>query len=444
MSAWREFFEEQRFSTKQRGSASSAWLRIIRSDPKRMGDWLNEKQEREVYWSNLKKTEDLEGYVEDITELVVKDKVAVATKHTSDVAAHLEAKSKIPSRVGTVKRAVSRPLPAAAKGKAKRTVPKVTGPQLPEPWKALMEVALALAADAYHLPTPKNRTRAVLDPLLRHLAGRTPKDIQQEARILKGRYQEKQRAGAAVPEKWEAILDIVEQVCRLVLRPSFDGNGSEADVVAEWKTVLHTLLMDSNVYMRSGECVSQSSKDIKAMLDDEYDEFGTFGRKVDLIFHANGTELSNLEFKVTETPEADIQIQNRKNIRLNRAIMKSQQDACEGIKSPILFFDFQGWHGSMFALYAFEDVFVAKYVGAVGLPRTKSGLQKFLKGETLELLFTFAEHLVTMAEVLQETREEKEELAAKKRHMAIFTRQITPPRKERRISGNVFLTPTKR
>lgn len=60
MSAWREFFEEQRFTTKQRGSASSAWLRIIRSDPKRMGEWLNEKQEREVYWSNLKKTEDLE------------------------------------------------------------------------------------------------------------------------------------------------------------------------------------------------------------------------------------------------------------------------------------------------------------------------------------------------------------------------------------------------
>jgi len=49
-----------------------------------------------------------------------------------------------------------------------------------------------------------------------------------------------------------------------------------------------------------------------------------------------------------------------------------------------------------------------------------------------------------MAEALQESREEKDDLASKKRHMAIFTRQVTPPSKERRVSGNVFLTPTKR
>ncbi|KAF9957653.1 hypothetical protein BGZ72_001567 [Mortierella alpina] len=522
MSTWREFFQKHKFTTKQRGSASSEWLRTIRSDSKSMEVWHQEKQEREAFWKELKNKESLESYVEDITELVVKDKVAVATKHTADVAAHLESKtvsSRVATRVGIAQRGATRALAAPArkpKVKAKRTS-QAAAPQLQEPWKALMEVALALnndrdvdipedrdishlsstrqqlyrlaldnlrtykhdkrqiiakkdasvalsctinlssdclhdyfddeflarAADAYHLQTPKNRTAAVLDPFLKLLAGRDAQFTLEETRIRKGRYQEQQRAGEAVPDHWEAILDIMEHVCRLVLRPSFDGHASEADVVAEWKSVFHILLMNSQVYMRSGECVSTCSKDVKAMLDEEYDEFGAFGRKVDLIFRANGLELANLEFKVAEATDTDIDIQHRKNIRLNRAIMEGQQDAC-GIKSTLLFLDFQGWHGSLFALYPFEDVFVCKYLGPVALPRTKSGLQKFLKGGTLETLFTFTEHLVKAAELLQESREEKDDLASRKRHMAIFTRQTTPPQKERRISGNVFLTPSKR
>ncbi|KAF9957986.1 hypothetical protein BGZ70_009354 [Mortierella alpina] len=468
-----------------------------------MGAWQNEKKERELFWRDMKNTESLEGYVEEITELVVKDKIAVATKHTANVAAHLRAGSKTSSRIATLKKGDICP-PLTKKGKVKST-PKVAVPQLPEPWKALMEVALALnhdrdvdipedcdishlspnrqqlyrlaldslrtfkhdkqriiakkdaslhdyfeddfltnAADAYHLPTPKNRTATILDPLLKLLAGRTPRFILEEVRVLKGRYQEKQRKGEAVPERWEAILDVVEHVCQLVLRPSFEGNASEADVVAEWKAVINMLLRDSSIYMRSGECVSKSSKDIKALLDAEYDDFGSFGRKVDLTMHAHGLELANLEFKVGEAKDLDIKIQNRKNIRLNRAIMEAQHEACGGIKSPILFFDFQGWHGSLFALYAYEDIFVSKYLGPVALPRSRNGLKIFLQGETLQTLFMFTDHLVAMAEALQESREEREDLASKKRHMAIFTRQVTPPSKERRVSGNVFLTPTKR
>lgn len=149
------------------------------------------------------------------------------------------------------------------------------------------------------------------------------------------------------------------------------------------------------------------------MLDEEYDEFGMFGRKVDLIFHAHGQELVNLEFKVAEASQLDIEIQNRKNVRLNRAIMESQHEACE-VKSTVLFLDFQGnyrkrkvllnahvflyklfcitigWHGSLFALYPFEDIFVSKYLGSVELPRSQSGLKRFLQGDTLNLLYAFA------------------------------------------------------
>jgi len=58
--------------------------------------------------------------------------------------------------------------------------------------------------------------------------------------------------------------------------------------------------------------------------------------------HAHGLELANLEFKVGEAKDLDIKIQNRKNVRLNRAIMEAQHEACGGNKSSILFLDFQG------------------------------------------------------------------------------------------------------
>ena len=62
---------------------------------------------------------------------------------------------------------------------------------------------------------------------------------------------------------------------------------------------------------------------------------------MDLIFHAHDQELANLEFKVAGASQLDIEIQNRKNIRLNRAIMESQHAAYR-VKSTLLFFDFQG------------------------------------------------------------------------------------------------------
>lgn len=77
------------------------------------------------------------------------------------------------------------------------------------------------------------------------------------------------------------------------------------------------------------------------MLDEEYDEFGVFGLKVDLIFHAHEQELVNLEFEVAKASQLDIEIQIRKNIRLKRAKMESQHEACE-VKSMVLFLDFQG------------------------------------------------------------------------------------------------------
>ncbi|KAG0340410.1 hypothetical protein BG004_006418 [Podila humilis] len=523
MSNWRQFFKDGGFTSKQRGSASSEWLKTIQSDGKKMEDWQNDKKERQRYWKDL---EGLEEYVSEITGFVSKDKVEVGAKHSSDIATYLKPGPAVASSsnaahpTGRTPRKTPKPLPSVSsahslsslprlKSKIVRTASQKTSKPssfvssahsssssrgskskpksqalvapLQEPWKALMEVALALnhgldadipeggdishlsatrqqlyllaldnlrvykshshhtlarkdasvalsctvnlscegiqdyfetefltrAANAYQLPMTVNRTRAVLDRLQKLIPGHGARFVLEEVRILKGRYQEQQRAGEVVPDHWESMLDVLEHV---------------------------------------GECVSDATKDFKAILDEEYEEFGTFGRKVDLIFHANGQELANLEFKVAEAAEMDIEIQNRKNIRLNRAIMESQSANCD-VKSTILFLDFQGWHGSLFALYPFEDIFVSKYLASVELPRSTSGLKRFLQSDTLELLYTFADHLVAVSDKLRVGQEEKQDLLLRKRHRRIFdllSSPPTPPQKERRLSNNVFLTPTKR
>ena len=57
--------------------------------------------------------------------------------------------------------------------------------------------------------------------------------------------------------------------------------------------------------------------------------------------HAHGLELANLEFKVGEAKDLDIKIQNRKNVRLNRAIMEAQHEACDGRNSTIQLLTFE-------------------------------------------------------------------------------------------------------
>ncbi|KAG0355035.1 hypothetical protein BGZ54_001327 [Gamsiella multidivaricata] len=116
--------------------------------------------------------------------------------------------------------------------------------------------------------------------------------------------------------------------------------------------------------MRRGECVSDSSKKIKSTLDEEFDGFEKFGRKIDLTFYSGEYKLANCELKLPDAPEIDIKIQNRKKHTT-------------------------GWNGSMFALFPYGDIYVSKYIQSVELPRTKAGLRGFLRGETLELLFKF-------------------------------------------------------
>ncbi|KAF9198299.1 hypothetical protein BGZ49_000913, partial [Haplosporangium sp. Z 27] len=291
------------------------------------------------------------------------------------------------------------------------------------------------AKSAHVLNLPPSRTAHILEPLLEVLEKNDVKYLQEEVQILRGQYRQVQRQGGLAPLLWEPLLNVVEHVCRLVLRPSFEDHSSEADVVSEWKAIINYLLEGSNVYMKSGECVSGSSKEMKEILDEDFDDFGKFGRKVDLLFHANGQELVNCEFKLAEASNLDIEIQNRKNIRLNRAIMENQKRASD-LSLELLYMDFQGWNGSLFALYPYDGIYISKYLRPLEIPRSRAGMKRFLGGDTLELLLFFVDHLKDMSRRLNDEKDEKDEQMAKKKHQRIFDLTSEPPLKERRISRN--------
>lgn len=95
------------------------------------------------------------------------------------------------------------------------------------------------------------------------------------------------------PIHWQQTLDMVEQLRLLVFHPFITGKPSEADYVHEWKNFLRPFLgMSGEILTKSGEYVSRSSSDIKAILEKNVRGFGAHGRKTDLLFVSGKHELS--------------------------------------------------------------------------------------------------------------------------------------------------------
>ncbi|KAF9991590.1 hypothetical protein BGZ79_004251, partial [Entomortierella chlamydospora] len=314
--------------------------------------------------SGIPKHDDLLQNFSDTSELKPGPSVSKTSVHSSDPTDSTTSSAIRSSYVRTA-------APDLSKRKA-----NAAGLRLPEPWRSLIETAKALhlgknvdispMPDISHLSTlrqslfkcaydnlrafksdrklaihqkdahlniTEDRTSHVLKPLQEILERNGVEYLRDEVCILKGKYQQQQRQEKPTPLLWRPILGITEHLCQLVLRPSFGSDPSEADVVDEWKAVFNHLL-------EGGECVSDSSKKVKSILDEEFDEFGKFGRKIDLTFYSGEYELENCEFKLPGAPDIDVKIQNRKNIRLNRAIMESHLEASD-LKLNVLYFDYQ-------------------------------------------------------------------------------------------------------
>ncbi|KAI7825679.1 hypothetical protein BC939DRAFT_122843 [Gamsiella multidivaricata] len=179
------------------------------------------------------------------------------------------------------------------------------------------------------------------------------------------------------------ITDIIEYLCRLITSPEMRSGESfsEAEVVEVWRGLFKILLRDTSVYSKSGETVVVASKGVQEILNKEFGDHSTYGRKADMLFKSR-SELCNFEFKAEGTPQSEIMVQNRKNIRLNRCILEHLRRL--GVSRPrIMFADFEGFSGCVFLLQPFRDIYTSKCIDYLSVPRNTTEFKELLQDGNL-------------------------------------------------------------
>jgi hypothetical protein len=187
-----------------------------------------------------------------------------------------------------------------------------------------------------------------------------------------------------------------------------------------------TLVCLCFLVFNSGEKALESSRILRRHQSAEYGDVSDSGRKVDCLFSYHGIELSNIELKTPDITPRDIAIQNRKNVRLARAIQEAHaesgapgepilmadvsgnwvtrhsifffsQDAYEGSRTNFFLVlvvfrgCIQGFIGTFYRVLPMGEIQVAGKTTeeTVQLPTTEGGMELFLEGPSLAILFNF-------------------------------------------------------
>ncbi|KAF9993487.1 hypothetical protein BGZ79_001820 [Entomortierella chlamydospora] len=115
------------------------------------------------------------------------------------------------------------------------------------------------------------------------------------------------------------VLDIIRY---LIKRPPRNVK-SEGELVACWEYVINGL-SGNRLELRTGELTSKATAWQRKLLQTEFNlEPGTanYGRKLDMQCRSGNHELNNSEFKASHIPDAQVELQYRKNIRINQSMM---------------------------------------------------------------------------------------------------------------------------
>ncbi|KAF9945046.1 hypothetical protein BGZ70_004094 [Mortierella alpina] len=245
----------------------------------------------------------------------------------------------------------------------------------------------------------------------------------------------------------DKVLQILTILCQFVLRPPFgEIPPSEADCLQLWVSVLSVIV--DKLTMHTGEKVLEASKIMRQRQTAEFNDVSDSGRKVDLLFMFEGVEISNMEFKKPSATEKDLALQTRKNIRLARCLQEAH--ASLGVEKPsILMADIAGFVGITYQVQPMGDILVAGEAasGMMHLPRTKGGLEAFLEGSSLALLWNYVERLEAQGRALSHAKErhevelEKQRLA---RGVAAMQPSSSQPPLSKAFYDTVTLTPSRK
>ncbi|KAF9898593.1 hypothetical protein EC991_010820, partial [Linnemannia zychae] len=187
------------------------------------------------------------------------------------------------------------------------------------------------------------------------------------------------------------ILDAVRHIA--IKKPS--KNMSEAELVEVWSYVMNALA-GHTLTLRSGELASKATKWQRMLLQQELNHdsgSAAYGRKLDLQCRSEELELNNSEFKVDGRSKEQVELQYRKNLRVNQAMMLylRQQIGMRLEDLEVLALDVHGVSAVLFSLQYHDNVFVSDLATKhlLRLPDSSASWKQFLSGRTLSVLLAY-------------------------------------------------------
>ncbi|KAF9160337.1 hypothetical protein BGX21_004390 [Mortierella sp. AD011] len=233
------------------------------------------------------------------------------------------------------------------------------------------------------------------------------------------------------------VLDAVRH-----MQPSKDM--SEAELVGAWSYVINALAGHSLTF-RSGELASKATKWQRRLLQKEMQldsSSSLYGRKLDLQSRTAGhLEVNNSEFKADSRSYEQVEVQYKKNLRINQAMMLYLREhigfQLEDLE--ILALDVHGLTARVFSLRYDNNVFVSDLATThlLRLPDSAASWKLFLSGETISVILRYVEHLTELIEKIDEQSLLHEE------QMRIQARCL-PEGETRGLGDFTFFSPSKK
>ncbi|KAL9545353.1 hypothetical protein PS6_008268 [Mucor atramentarius] len=240
------------------------------------------------------------------------------------------------------------------------------------------------------------------------------------------------------------IIDLLAKDCLLdsAIRPN--DVESELTVYRKFAKVLDEILDDTMLDMLDGESTCKTSKSIAKTHEKMYDSAiplnKGFGRRIDLILAAKNLELSTSEWKREKTSAAKCLQQQSKNIRMNKAILTNLLhlpfDESDRDRVFTVGMDWVGPMGYMLAVKQVQDVYVAKPISMLLMPRYLDELPSFK--ESLNCLYAWRNHHLGLKEIMLP--------ALRKCEQEMFFSSVLGTFESAQVhsSPNIYLTPSRR
>ncbi|KAF8959010.1 hypothetical protein BGZ46_001844, partial [Entomortierella lignicola] len=239
-----------------------------------------------------------------------------------------------------------------------------------------------------------------------------------EARLIELKTQlEKDLGHLADNTEEKIIVEILLVITKLSLPDQFGRpKDTEQSTLFIWYSIWEIMFAGTPVSVQVGETIlKEAKKDQLAVrsivgASAAIGAAGASGRKLDFRLVAAVMKsrnisyftLCNNEHKAPNTSDQEVDVQRRKNVRLNKSIFAYNRTSTQ-ITKPIIFLDVVGYRARVFVLQEHQDIIVSceALKRPLVLATNSFEMGNFLDGSDLRVLLAYRKHILSVARKIQ-------------------------------------------